>query len=235
MRRIIVLALLAIPIVVLLTLPVSVLLPLANAPETLDQPRGTIWSGGARWHQAGHAPLRINWRWQGGRDWHWRAEDDQTRLTGQWQPGSGFRVTDLAGELALERVDIEAWLPGSRPRGRLVVNLPSVELVRGRSPRIEGRLIWENARLEGALHEELGRVEVELSASDDLQRAQIRSLDPAPIQIEGQIEAGVGGYELELWLTPAPGREDLARELARLGPADAEGRTHIQLRGALGW
>lgn len=235
MRRLVLLALVAIPIIVLLTLPVAVLLPLANAPETLNQGRGTIWSGGARWQQPGHAPLLINWRWRGGRDWHWRAEDGQTRLSGQWRPGTGLRVSNLEGELALERVDIEAWLPGSRPRGHLAVALTSVELVRGRSPRIEGRLVWEQARLEGALHEDLGRIAVELSATDDRQHARIRSLEPAAIRVEGQIEAGVRDYELELWLIPAADREDLRRELARLGPIDEQGRAHIQLRGALGW
>lgn len=235
MRRLIVLALVAIPIIVLLTLPVAVVLPLANVPEALDQPRGTIWSGGARWSQPGHAPLLIEWRWRGGRDWHWQAEDIQTRLSGLWRPGRGVQLADLQGELALERVDIEAWLPGSRPRGHLAVDLPAVELVRGQSPRIDGRLVWENARLEGALHESLGRIEVRLWSTPERQQASIRSLQAAPIQVEGQIEAGVREYELQLWLTPATGREDLARELARLGPLDEQGRAHIQLRGGLGW
>jgi hypothetical protein len=230
-----VLVLVAVPIIVLLTLPVAVLLPLANAPEALDQPRGTIWSGGASWTQPGHAPLKIDWRWRGGRRWNWRAEDSLTRLAGHWRPGRGIQLSDVQGEVALDRVDIEAWLPGSRPRGRLSVNLPAVVLVRGHSPRIEGRLVWENARLDGALHEELGRIEVRLSATPERQRASIRSLEPAPIQVDGQIEAGVRDYELALWLTPAPGRDDLARELSRLGPLDEQGRAHVQLRGALGW
>lgn len=235
MRKLIVLAVVAIPIIVMLTLPVAVLLPLANAPAALDQPRGTIWSGGARWQQPGQAPLLIDWRWRGGRNWRWRAEDSQTRLSGQWRPGRGLQVSDLQGELALERVDIEAWLPGSRPRGYLAVDLPSVVLVRGQSPRIDGRLVWENARLEGALHEDLGRIEVDFASTPERQRAQLRSLEAAPIHVEGQIEAGVRDYQLELWLTPAPGRQDLARELARLGQIDEQGRSHIQLRGALGW
>jgi hypothetical protein len=233
MRKVIVLALVAIPIIVLLTLPVAVLLPLANAPESLDQPHGTIWRGGARWSQPGHAPLAIDWRWRGGRDWHWRAGDGRTGLSGQWQPGSGLRLSAIEGEVALERLDVEAWLIGSRPLGQLRVDLPSAHLVRGSSPQIKGRLLWVDARLEGAVNESLGRIAIDLDATPDRQRARIRSLEPAPIRVDGTIEAGVRDYELELWLEAEPDRPELSRELARLGTVGEDGRVHVQLSGAL--
>lgn len=235
MRKVIVLALVAIPIIVLLTLPVAVLLPLANAPESLDQAHGTIWRGGARWTQPGHAPLAIDWRWRGGRDWHWRAGDGRTRLSGQWRPGSGLRLAAIEGEVALERLDIEAWLIGSRPQGRLRVDLPSVELVRGRSPQIQGRLLWSEARLEGAVNESLGRLAIDFDATPERQQARIRSLEPAPIQADGRLEIGIRDYQLDLWLWAEADRPELSRELARLGTEGEDGRVHVQLRGALGW
>ena len=149
MRKFVWLGLLAIPIVVALTLPVSVLLPLFDPPDALDRVRGTVWSGHAQWRQPGHVPLALQWSWDGGRRWVWEARDDRTRLEGVYRPGAENELEAVTGVLDLERVDLDHWLYATRPVGHLALDIDSARLRSGEAPRLDGRAVWEDARLEG--------------------------------------------------------------------------------------
>jgi hypothetical protein len=235
MRKFVWLALLFIPVVVALTLPVSVLLPLFDPPDSLDRVRGTIWSGHAQWRQPGHVPLALSWNWDGGRTWVWRAEDDRTRLTGVWRPGAETELEAITGVLDLARVDIDHWLYATRPVGHLVLDIDRARLSSGMVPVLDGRAVWEEAGLEGSVHERLGRIAIELEPGPTRQHASIRSLEPAGVQVRGSIEADAESYWIDLWLKAASDRPDLARQIGRLGERQADGQVRLRFQGALGW
>ena len=235
MRKLVWLALLAIPVVIALTLPVSVLLPLFDPPAALGQVRGTVWSGHARWRQPGHVPLALSWSWDGGREWVWRAEDDRTRLRGLWRPGSGTELESVTGVLDLARVDIGDWLYAARPVGYLEIDMARARLQSGEVPQLDGRAVWEEAGLEGSVHERLGRIAIEFEPGAARQRASIRSLEPAPVQVRGTIEADARTYWIDVWLRAAGDRPDLARQIGSLGERQDDGQVRLRFQGALGW
>ncbi|MEE4330922.1 MAG: type II secretion system protein N [Wenzhouxiangella sp.] len=250
MRKFVWLGLLAVPIILALTLPVSVVLPLFDPPDALDRVRGTVWSGNAQWRQPGQVPLALRWSWSGGRRWTWRAENGRTRLEGEWRLGAGGAVEAVSGILDLERVDLDHWLYATRPVGYLDLAIDRARLRSGQVPRIEGRAIWEEAGLEGSVHERLGLVEIEFepgdagrddnsddsgdASGDKRQRARIQSLDPAPVQVRGTIEADARTYWIDLWLRAAGDRPDLARQIGALGERQADGQVRLRFQGALG-
>jgi len=235
MRKIVLLALVAIPIIVILTLPASVLLPRLGAPDALGQARGTMWSGSARWSQSGHAPMDLTWRWSGGRHWRWQAGDGNTDLSGRWQAGSGMMLQDVTGRLDLDRVDIAHWLMGSRPTGYLALDIPSARLVSGDVPQLTGQIIWEEAHLEGTIHEPLGRISIDFEPGTTRQLARVMSMEPGAVTVDGQIEADAERYQADILLRASPDRPDVDRQLGTLGERQPDGQVRMRLSGALGW
>jgi len=67
MRKILWLALLAVPIIVVLTLPARVVVPHIGAGEDVGEVSGTLWQGEAVWQQPGLVPVDLAWQWDGGR------------------------------------------------------------------------------------------------------------------------------------------------------------------------
>lgn len=236
MRKILWLALLAIPVIVLVTLPARVVLPWLDVPEGFNQVQGTVWSGRAQWRQPGQSPIRLEWRWRGGRNWRWQAEGVDTHLEGGWQPVSaGLSLTDIEGRLGLERVDLDYWLVNARPRGYLDVAIDRAQLVEGQVPEIAGRVTWREARLEGAVHESLGEIGVDLVHENGNQSIRVESLRPASVQVRGRIELDAERYQVDLWLRASSDRPDLVSQLSRMGEMQPDGQVRIQLRGMLGW
>jgi len=238
MRKLLIAALIALPLLVIVTLPAGLVIPRFDPPSALGQYSGTVWSGQARWRQAGQVPMILQWRWEGGRRWGWEAFDSVSRVRGQWQPGSGLRLSEVQGRLALERLDLAAWLPLSPPQGHLNLALDHVHLVDGQIPSIEGQAIWEDARLAGVVQESLGRIEVRFEPAEGRSLARVRSLTAAPVLVQGRIELGGeeenDRYRVDLWLQADPGRPDLAAQLGTLGVRQADGRVRLQLEGRLG-
>ncbi|TVQ38797.1 MAG: hypothetical protein EA370_05515 [Wenzhouxiangella sp.] len=233
MRKVVVLALLAIPIILVLTLPVSLIVPLLDAPSGLGQVRGTAWAGSARLQQPGQVPLNLSWRWQGGRYWRWQATDTRTELNGLWRPAGDLVLENVNGRVDLERVDLGYWLQATRPAGYLQLAIDQARLPSGQVPRIVGGITWEEARLEGSVHERLGRIGIEFEPDGERLLARVGSLEPAPIQVRGTIEADVERYEVDLWLRASPDRPDLAREIGILGERQADGQVRLRLSGAV--
>lgn len=236
MRKIVWLVVLAVPVIVLFTLPARVVLSLFDLPDGIGQVQGTVWSGQAHWRQPGQAPMRIDWSWSGGRDWQWQAEGAETRLQGHWRPTpSGLALSDVHGHLELDRVDLAYWLVNARPRGHLEVTLEHMMVAPDRVPEIIGKVIWREARLEGAIHESLGEIELNLTHDDGAQLARVESLRPASVQVRGRIDVDAGHYDVDLWLRASSDRPDLVSQLSRLGEVQPDGQVRMQLRGALGW
>lgn len=235
MRKILWLVLLAVPVAIVVTLPARLLTAQFAVSESLEDVRGTVWNGQARWAQAGRAPMDIQWRWQG-RTWQWQAGAGASRLNGLWHPAAdGLHLSDITGRLEVERVDLDQWLINTRPRGYLELDIARLVRDGDRPPRIEGRVVWREARLEGAVHESLGEIAVELQPSADSQKAQVRSIQDAPVTVRGTIELGVEEYHVDLWLRARADRPDLARQLARLGEVRSDGQVRLERRGRLGW
>ncbi len=236
MRKIVWLAVLAVPLIVLATLPARVVLSFLEVPEGIGQVQGSVWSGQAHWRQPGHAPVRVDWRWRGGRQWHWQAEGMDTGLHGRWQPtASGLALLDVEGQLALERVDLAYWLINARPRGYLDVSLERAVIVPGQVPEIAGEMTWREARLEGAIHESLGEIGMDFSHREGTQLVRVESLRPASVQVRGRIDLNADHYDVDLWLRASSDRPDLVSQLARLGEMQPDGQVRVQLRGMLGW
>lgn len=236
MRKILWLVLLAVPVVIVVTLPAGVLTSRLDLSDEIENVRGTVWRGQARWMQPGHAPLEMQWRWRGGRTWQWQASGDGTDLRGRWQPaGSGLQMSEISGRVAVARIDLDQWLINTRPRGFLELDIERFEHTEGRPPVIDGDVTWREARLEGAVHESLGEIAVTLEPSDTGQAARIRSISPAPVSLRGTIDLGPDHYEIDLWLRASGDRPDLAGQLARLGEVQGDGQVRIRRRGLLGW
>ncbi len=236
MRKILWLALLAIPVIILLTLPARVVLPWMDVPEGLSQVQGTVWSGRAQWRQPGQSPIRLEWRWRGGRNWRWQAEGVDTRLEGGWRPvSSGLSLTDIEGRMGLDRVDLAYWLINARPRGYLDVALERAQVVAGQVPDIAGRVIWREARLEGAVHESLGEIGLNLVHENGAQIIRVESLRSASVQVHGRIDLDAERYQVDLWLRASSDRPDLVSQLSRMGELQPDGQVRMQLRGMLGW
>ncbi len=236
MRKIVWLAVLAVPLIVLATLPARVVLSFLDTPEGISQVQGSVWSGQAQWRQPGHVPMRVDWRWRGGRQWRWQAEGADTLLQGRWQPtASGLALTEVEGQLALDRVDLAYWLINARPRGHLEVALERAVIVPGQVPEIAGEVTWKEARLEGAIHESLGEIGMNFSQRDGMQIVRVESLRPASVQVRGRIDLDASHYDVDLWLRASSDRPDLGSQLARLGEMQPDGQVRMQLRGMLGW
>jgi hypothetical protein len=238
MRKLLIAGLIALPLLVIATLPAGLVIPRFDPPAALGQYSGTIWSGQARWRQAGQVPMTLQWRWEGGQRWRWEAFDSVSRVQGQWRPGSDLRLSDVQGRLALERLDLGAWLPLSPPQGYLSLALDRVRLVNGRIPVVQGQALWEDAGLAGVVQESLGRIEVRFEPAEEGSLARVRSLTAAAVLVEGLIELGGGAvsdrYRVDLWLQADPSRPDLAAQLGTLGTRQADGRVRLQLEGRLG-
>ncbi len=236
MRKILWLALLAIPVIVLLTLPARVVVPWLDMPEGISQVQGTVWSGRAQWRQPGQAPMRVEWRWRGGQQWRWQAEGVDTRLEGGWRPvAAGLSLTEVEGRLGLDRIDLAYWLVNARPRGYLDVALDRAVVAPGQVPDIEGRVTWREARLEGAIHESLGEIGLNLSHDNGAQIIRVESLRPASVQVHGRIDLDAERYRVDLWMRASSDRPDLVSQLSRMGEMQPDGQVRMQLRGMLGW
>ena len=218
-----------------LTLPANVVIGAFDGSDRLTRAEGNIWSGQARWLQPGHPPLLIEWRWQGGRVWHWQATDAQTELEGLWRPGATMTLPELNGRLSVERVDLAQWLRVSRPTGFLELALVDVELVSDAAPRAQGEVLWRDAGLAGAIQESLGLIRLQLEGADEALRVAVESLEPASVMVRGRIEVDAESYELDLWLRADRGRPELQRALIDLGERQPDGQVRLQLRGASGF
>lgn len=236
MRKVLWLAILAVPLIVVITLPARIVFSWLDVPEGVSQVRGTVWSGHAQWRQPGKGPLYLEWRWDSGSVWRWQARNDDTGLQGQWRPGgSGLNLSEVRGQVELSRIDLDYWLINTRPRGFLEIDIERADIAPDRPPEIAGRVIWRDARLEGALHEPLGEIVIDLGSDPGQQRARIESRQPAPVMVRGTIELGIDDYVVDLWLRASSERPDLASQIARMGEVQSDGQVRIHLRGALGW
>jgi hypothetical protein len=239
MRRLLLIALAVLPLLVIATLPAGLVIPRFDPPAALGQYGGTIWSGQARWRQAGQAPMALQWRWTWPWRWQWEASDGVSQVTGLWQPSDGIDLTRIQGRLAVERLDLAAWLPLSPPQGVIELDLDAARLLPGRPPRVRGEAVWAEARLAGVVQEDLGRIRLrfepaESAESTSAQRARVESLTPAAVLVDGSIEFEADAYRVDLWLQASPERPELAGQLGALGERQADGRVRLQLQGRLG-
>jgi len=238
MRRLILPALAALTVLVILTLPAGLVIPRFDPPAALGQYGGTVWNGHARWRQAGQVPMTLNWHWAWPWRWQWQADDGTSQIQGQWHPGQGVNLNQVEGRLAIERLDLAAWLPLSPPQGVIELELDAVRIPPNGAPRVQGVAVWEDARLAGVVQEDLGRIEVRFDPpnADSVGRqvARVASLTASAVLVQGAIELGAETYELDLWLQAGPDRPDLAAQLGNLGERQPDGRVRIRLQGRLG-
>jgi len=239
MRKILWLALLAVPIIVVLTLPARVVVPHIGAGEDVGEVSGTLWQGEAVWQQPGLVPVDLAWQWDGGRTWRWQAQGLGTDLEGRWRAAaSGTELLDVSGRIDMDRLDARMWLLNARPRGAVELDIDRALVVDGGPPEIDGRLVWRDARIEGALHESLGEITVRMNSRVDSGQRQVASVEttrPGAVQVRGTIAFGADRYEVDLWLRPMADRPELARQIAWLGEPQPDGQVRVRLEGALGW
>lgn len=236
-KRIWLLPVLLIPVLILMTFPAAVVLPRLDLPPNLARISGTVWSGSAHWQQAGWQPLDVRWRWQGGREWRWEASGGDTFLQGRWMPGNSTFLPVLSGQLELERLDLAHWLSVARPVGVLEMDLSDVVLAASGALQANGRMVWREAGLRGAIREALGDIEILFDHGDagaEQIKLSVQSLSPAPIQVRGSIVMNAARYDADLWLRAAPGRGDLTASLAAIGDLQPDGQVRLRLGGSTG-
>lgn len=221
-------------LLLVLTLPADLLVSRLDLPDGIGQVRGTVWSGSARWQQPGWHPLAVEWRWRGGRDWQWRAQGGATDLHGSLRPGRELSLPTVQGRLELERLDLVHWLALARPVGSLELNLDDVLFVEARAPQAQGRILWRDAGLIGAVQESLGEIEILVSEGENDLELRVRSLAPAPIQVRGRITLDAVRYEADLWLRAGPDRPGLTAALSDFGELQPDGQVRIRIGGATG-
>ncbi len=219
----------------LVTLPATLVLSRLDLPDGLGQARGSIWSGSARWQQPGWQPLALEWRWRGGRVWHWQARGGSTELQGLWRPGQQLLLPELRGRLELERLDLGHWLILARPVGELDLDLHSVRFGPGQAPRASGRVLWRQAGLVGAVQESLGEIELVAQEEAESLHLLVRSLQPAAILVRGRVGLAAGRYDADLWLRAAADRSELTTALAELGELQPDGQVRLRIGGATGF
>ncbi|MGY6588882.1 MAG: type II secretion system protein N [Wenzhouxiangella sp.] len=224
--------LLALVLLLAFTLPARLIAGWVDLPPTVSQVQGSWWSGQARWQQPEQPPMEIQWRWRLSH-WHWQANDEVSRLSGRFQPGRTQRLEAVQGELSLQRLDLAAWLPGVRADGRLALDLDQVDWSQDTLTGLSGRMIWEQAALSGLVETDLGRIALNFPAEAQPLRADIRSLEPAPITVAGELLLEGEVYRLDVRLVPDPARADLARQLEYLAEPDGDGQFHLRLSGRL--
>ncbi|NBB69984.1 MAG: type II secretion system protein GspN [Alphaproteobacteria bacterium] len=230
------LVLLAIPLVIVVTLPARVIVPRLDIGRDVSEVEGTLWKGEAVWQQPGFAPLDIQWYWDGGRSWSWQANGVGVDLDGSWRLNTGAtELSDVSGRIEMNRLDARVWLVNARPRGHVELDVQRALIVDGQPPEIDGRLVWRDARLEGAVQESLGEITVQLDSGTQGQRARVESTAPGAIRVQGDIELAAERYDVDLWLRASPDRPDLRRQIAWLGEPQPDGQVRVQLSGALGW
>lgn len=221
-------------VLVVATLPAALLAPRLGLPAGVTQIRGTVWSGSAEWRQPGWQPLALSWRWRGGRDWRWQASGGQTALAGRWRFGPEPVLPQVSGRLELERLDLVHWLGVARPIGTLELDLADVVFAAGAAPRAQGRALWRQAGLAGAIQESLGEIELAIEQAEDGLRLRVRSLRPAAVQVRGAIELTGARYAADLWLRAASGRPRLTAALAEVGELQPDGQVRLQVSGRTG-
>lgn len=228
------LAALVLSLMLVVTLPANMVINAFDTSQRLTRAEGSIWSGQARWQQPGQQPLRVQWRWAGGRGWHWQASDQSTELQGQWRLGRRLVLPVVEGRLAVDRVDLAEWLRVSRPLGYLELMLEQVELADGAPPQARGEILWREAGLAGAIQEPLGLIRLTLSSDQGVLRVGVESLEPAPVMVRGRIDLDADAYALDLWLRSERGRPELQQALMYIGELQPDGQVRVQLRGATG-
>lgn len=236
-RRIWVLPVLLIPVLIVVSFPASVVAPRLDLPSSLTQVHGSIWSGGASWQQPGWQPLNLSWRWRGGRNWHWQAVGGTTRLEGLWRMGQATALPSLQGQLNIDRLDLIHWLGVAKPTGTLELALSDVELSGRGALQADGRAVWRQAALVGAVQESLGDIEIVVqdrpSAGEGLELA-VRSLTPASVQVRGGIVLDQNRYHVDVWLRAASDRSDLTSALANIGELQPDGQVRVRASGGMG-
>lgn len=236
MRKLLWLALLAVPLIVVVTLPARVVVPHLAVGEDVRDVAGTVWQGNATWQQPGYLPVDLNWDWAGGRVWRWLAEGQGVDLEGRWRAAAGgTHLGEIVGTVSMDRLDARLWMVNARPLGDVELDIARAVLSDDRPPEIDGRIVWRNARLTGAVHESLGEITVRLDGGDGRQLAKVESTQAGAVQVSGDIELGVERYTVDLWLRAASDRPELMRRLAWLGEPQPDGQVRIELSGALGW
>ncbi|MFP4277858.1 MAG: type II secretion system protein N [Wenzhouxiangella sp.] len=236
-RRIWLLPVLLAPVFIIATLPAALVVPRLDLPVAISQVRGSIWSGQADWQQPGWQPLTLRWRWAGGRDWRWQADDGQTALAGLWRPGPDTMLPHVQGRLELQRLDLVHWLQVARPVGVLELDLTDVVVRRGHGLQASGRVTWRRAGLTGAIQESLGDIEITVDANSAVDQGvllTVRSLTPAVVQVRGTIGLDSERYQTDLWLRAAAGRGDLTSALAALGELQPDGQVRLRIGGRTG-
>lgn len=230
LRWLLLLIVIALPVLIVITLPARVAVRALNADLLpLEQIGGTVWRGRAVW--SAQPPLQLTWRWRAPLRWQWTLVGPDTDVSGRLDPApGGLQLSDISGHLPVERLDLADWLPFTRPEGRLDVDLSSLTL-RGREfTRAAGRMIWEDARLSGAVDEYLGRIELRLDEDHGV-RAQVRSLDPVDVVVRGHLQLDGNAYAADIWLQAR--RPEVQRSLARMGEVQPDGQVRLQQEGWL--
>lgn len=134
--------------------------------------------------------------------------------------------------VALDALSHPPTTPWGVPQGELALDLEQMQVLKGWPDSVSGRMRWPRASMQtpqGTIA--LGDLMADLSGSHGVIRADLRDGGNGPLALAGVVQLSPIGWRLDARLSARDHEPALQHWLARLGPPDAQGVTHLQ-RGA---
>ncbi len=146
--------------------------------------------------------------------------------------GDTARWRGVQLQVALDALPHPPTTPWGVPRGELILDLEQLLVRKGWPDSVSGRVRWRRATAQTPQATvDLGDLLAELSGSHGVIRADLRDGGSGPLALAGVVQLSPIGWRLDARLSARAPEPALQRWLARLGPPDAQGVTHLQ-RGA---
>ncbi|MCG6116789.1 MAG: type II secretion system protein N [Aquimonas sp.] len=209
----------------------------------LEQVGGTVWNGRAERVVLRDRELgRLAWSIKPLALFSRRLDAD-LRLQGPELSADGFVSSTGPGNLVMRgmRIGLDAQrmqpaldVPALQLRGRVELDLDTVEVRQFFPARIDGRAIWRDAAVTGEADARLGELRAEFLTQPDGSIAGTVIDNGGPLQVEdGRFSLGVRGYSAEATLRARDGDAAVQRALQHIGVLQEDGSSRFELQGRL--
>lgn len=230
----------------LLQLPAAMALRVIQglAPEsaiTFQQLQGSAWRGSATRVGTGRVTLAsLNWEIRvlplllGRIEYRIEASADSLSLEGNIGTGlfSDPYLEDMRGRISSDQAGELAQLPFVKTDGVLEIGLEYLAVKRRFPTRVQGELLWREARITAPYQIALGNILFAPGMTDETLVVAISS-QGGTTRIDGSFALDPqGAYQIQGTITPAPDMDhNLVSMLNSMGRRDADGSIAIRYTG----